>query len=155
MKVTGYRCLQTYHDWGRPVGDVNGFIASGRTEISIVLIETEIGILDSALWDLKAKALDEPLWRLLGARDRFVAGYASGLDIALDDERLAGLYREMATRGFTSGKLKGGLDADTDIRRLGIVADELRRNTPHPGLMLDANESWNLKQAVRHVRRVE
>ena len=44
MKVTGYRCLRSYHDWGRPVGDVNGFVASGRTEITIVLIETDVGI---------------------------------------------------------------------------------------------------------------
>ena len=45
-----------------------------------------IGTLDMALWDLKAKLAGEPLWRLLGARDRFVSGYASGLDIALDDD---------------------------------------------------------------------
>ena len=44
-----------------------------------------IAAFDVALWDLKAKLAGEPLWRLLGARDRFVSGYASGLDIALDD----------------------------------------------------------------------
>ena len=58
-----------------------------------------------ALWDIKAKLAGEPLWRLLGARDRFVPGYASGLDIALDDDALADFYASMAERGFTSGKL--------------------------------------------------
>ncbi len=57
--------------------------------------------------------------------------------------------------GFASGKLKGGLDLDADIRRLGIIADALRVNSPQPGLMLDANESWNLKQAVRYVTKIE
>ena len=45
-----------------------------------------IGALDTALWDIKAKAAGQPLWRLLGGRDRVVPAYASGLDIALSDE---------------------------------------------------------------------
>lgn len=207
MKITGYRCLRSFHDWGRPVGDVNGFIESGVTEVPIVILETDegvtgvatgshhdierlfpaiegqdpravsalydrmlarvfktghggatysgIGTLDTALWDIKAKLAGEPLWRLLGGGDRFVAGYASGLDIALDDDQLASFYRTMAERGFTAGKLKGGRVVADDIRRLHIIADELRGNADHPALMLDANESWNLKQAVRHVTAVE
>lgn len=207
MKITGYRALRTFHDWGRPVGDVNGFIGSGVTEVPIVLLETDegitgvgtgsvhdlerifpaiegedpravsalydrmlarvfktghagatfggIGTLDMAIWDLKAKAAGEPLWRLLGARDRFVTGYASGLDIALDDEQLAAWYTAMGERGFTSGKLKGGRDVAADIRRLGIISDALAVNTPLPAVMLDANESWNLKQAVRYVTAIE
>ena len=124
MKITGYRCLQTFHDWGRPVGDVNGYIDSGVTEVPIVVLETDegvegigtgshqdlerlfpaiegedpravsalydrmlsrvfkaghggatfggIGTLDMAIWDIKAKLAGQPLWRLLGARDRYV-----------------------------------------------------------------------------------
>ncbi|MGE3192284.1 MAG: mandelate racemase/muconate lactonizing enzyme family protein [Microbacteriaceae bacterium] len=207
MKITGYRCLQTFHDWGRPVGDVNGYIDPGVTEVPIVVLETDegvegigtgshqdlarlfpaiegedpravsslydrmlsrvfkaghggatfggIGTLDMAIWDIKAKLAGQPLWRLLGARDRFVTGYASGLDIALDDEQLAAWYAGMSERGFTSGKLKGGRDLDTDLRRLGILADALAGNASRPALMLDANESWNLKQAVRYVAAIE
>ncbi|GAA1963660.1 mandelate racemase/muconate lactonizing enzyme family protein [Agromyces allii] len=114
-----------------------------------------VATLDAALWDLKAKAAGEPLWRLLGGRDRFVPGYASGLDIALDDDELAAFYAEFAERGFVAGKLKGGLDLDADLRRLGILAEALRVNTGRPGLMLDANESWQLKQAVRYVSAIE
>jgi len=114
-----------------------------------------IGALDSALWDLKAKLAGEPLWRLLGGADRFVPGYASPLDIALSDDELADFYRGAVGRGFTSAKLKGGRDLETDLRRLRIVEDALRANTSSPGLMLDANESWNLKQAVRYVSAME
>jgi L-alanine-DL-glutamate epimerase-like enolase superfamily enzyme len=114
-----------------------------------------IGALDSALWDIKAKLSGEPLWRLLGGADRFVQGYASPLDIALSDEELAAFYEGAVDRGFTSGKLKGGRDLRTDLRRLRIVENALRANTASPGLMLDANESWNLKQAVRYVSRME
>lgn len=114
-----------------------------------------VATLDAAVWDLKAKAAGEPLWRLLGGRDRYVPGYASGLDIALDDEELVAFYAEFAERGFVAGKLKGGIDFDADLRRLGILADALRGNTNRPGLMLDANESWQVKQAVRYVSALE
>lgn len=114
-----------------------------------------VATFDAAMWDIKAKAAGEPLWRLLGGRDRFVPAYASGLDIALDDEELATFYTRFAERGFVAGKLKGGLDLDADLRRLGILSDALSPNTSRPGLMLDANESWQVKQAVRYVSALE
>ena len=113
-----------------------------------------IGAVDMALWDLKAKLAGEPLWRLLGARDRTVPAYASGLDIVLDDDELAAVYAEFAGRGLRAGKLKGGLDPVVDARRLAIVTDALAINGS-PALMLDANESWWPKQAVRHVAALE
>jgi len=115
-----------------------------------------IGTLDTALWDIKAQAAGEPLWRLLGGRDRTVPAYASGLDIALSDDELVTLYRTYAERGLVAAKLKGGLDLEQDRRRLALVRDTLAegRNV-RPGLMLDANESWTRKQAVRHVAELE
>lgn len=44
MKITGYRLLNTFHDWGRPIGDVNGIIASGVTDVPVVILETDVGI---------------------------------------------------------------------------------------------------------------
>lgn len=207
MKVTGYRSLTTQHDWGRPIGDANGVISGPRTDVHVLILETDagiegvgvgphsdidrvfdavegqdpravsglydrmlawvfktghagsafgaIGVVDTALWDLKAKAAGEPLWRTLGALDRFVPGYASGLDIALDDDALARLYEEFAGHGFSSGKLKGGRDLDHDLRRLEILRDVLGRNSTSPALMFDANESWNRSQAVRYVAGLE
>jgi L-alanine-DL-glutamate epimerase-like enolase superfamily enzyme len=114
-----------------------------------------IGAIDTALWDLKAKAAGEPLWRTLGALDRFVPGYASGLDIALDDEALVGLYEEFADRGFSAGKLKGGRNLDADLRRLDALRGVLGRNSARPALMFDANESWSRSQAVRYVTALE
>src|SRR5215218_9535730 len=42
---------------------------------------------DMALWDLKARRLGEPLWKLLGGFDPRVPAYAGGidLDLPLDD----------------------------------------------------------------------
>lgn len=200
--------LRTVHDWGRPVGDVNGVVGSGVTEVPVVLVTTDVGLtgvglgsdtglsdvfgaidgedpravtslydrmidwvfktghggrifgaigaLDMALWDLKAKAAETPLWRLLGGRDRVVPGYASGLDAGLSDEDLITLQESFAERGFRSTKLKGGLDPQTDRRRLRIAQEVLRDgSTTAPALMLDANEVWSRKQAIRHVTMLE
>jgi len=116
-----------------------------------------IGTLDTALWDIKAKASGEPLWRLLGGRDRIVPAYASGLDIDLSDDELVAVYGAYAERGLRAAKLKGGLDVERDRCRLALVRDVLGRAAPgvRPGLMLDANESWTRKQAVRHVSELE
>jgi L-alanine-DL-glutamate epimerase-like enolase superfamily enzyme len=116
-----------------------------------------IGALDSALWDIKAKAAGQPLWRLLGGLDRVVPAYASGLDIALSEEELAAVYRTYAERGLRVAKLKGGLDVSQDLARLTLVREVLADANPgtRPGLMLDANEAWTRKQAVRHVAELE
>jgi L-alanine-DL-glutamate epimerase-like enolase superfamily enzyme len=116
-----------------------------------------IGALDTALWDIKAQAAGEPLWRLLGGRDRRVPAYASGLDIDLTDEELVSLYQVYARHGLRAAKLKGGLDIDRDRHRLTLVRDVLTEagRGSRPGLMLDVNEAWTRKQAVRHVHELE
>nr|QEO73837.1 mandelate racemase/muconate lactonizing enzyme [uncultured bacterium] len=116
-----------------------------------------IGAFDTALWDIKAQAAGEPLWRLLGGRDRRVPAYASGLDIALTDDELVSTYEKYAEHGLRAAKIKGGLDVERDRRRLTLVRDVLAQAAPgsRPGLMLDANEWWTRKQAVRHVCELE
>ncbi|MDA0637787.1 mandelate racemase/muconate lactonizing enzyme family protein [Nonomuraea sp. MCN248] len=116
-----------------------------------------IGALDTALWDIKARAAGEPLWRLLGGRDRRVPAYASGLDIGLSDDELVSVYQTYAGHGLRAAKLKGGLDIERDRHRLTLVRDVLTEagHGARPGLMLDVNEAWNRKQAVRHVCELE
>jgi L-alanine-DL-glutamate epimerase-like enolase superfamily enzyme len=207
MRITGYRTLTTLHRWGRPIGDVNGYVASGVTAVPIVLVETDsgltgvglgtrdgietvfpailgedpcavtglydrmlasvfktghagaifgaIGALDMALWDLKAKASEQPLWRMLGARDRVVPAYASGLDGPLDDDELLRLQSAFTERGFSAVKLKGGLDLETDLRRIALVRDLYAASGVDPRIMLDANESWSRKEAISYVQRLE
>ncbi|GAB4101584.1 mandelate racemase/muconate lactonizing enzyme family protein [Micromonospora taraxaci] len=116
-----------------------------------------IGALDTALWDIKAQAAGEPLWRLLGGRDRRVNAYASGLDIGLTDDELVAAYEVYASHGLRAAKLKGGLDIERDRHRLGLVRDVLTEagHGRRAGLMLDVNEAWTRKQAVRHVGEIE
>jgi L-alanine-DL-glutamate epimerase-like enolase superfamily enzyme len=114
-----------------------------------------ISALDVALWDLKAKAHDEPLWRTLGGVEPRVRAYASGIDMSLSDEDLRTFYRRMASLGIGAGKLKVGLDPEADHRRLGIVRDELSQVAGQPLLMIDSNEYWSPKQAISAITELE
>ena len=111
--------------------------------------------IDIALWDLKAKINGEPLWRTLGAREGRCKAYASGIDLCLSDEGIAAFYGRMAAKGIDAGKLKVGLDMESDLRRLQIVKDKLSAVNPRPSLMIDANEYWSPKQAIRAVGEFE
>ena len=116
-----------------------------------------IGAIDTALWDIKAQAAGEPLWRLLGGRDRRVPAYASALDIALDDTEFVAVYQAYAELGLRAAKIKGGLDVEHDRYRLSLVRDVLTKSCrgARPSLMLDVNETWTRKQAVRYVSELE
>ena len=114
-----------------------------------------IGALDVALWDLKAKANDEPLWKTLGASSRAVKAYASGIDLCLSDEGIRAFYEGQAARGICIGKLKVGLDREGDLRRIGIMQEALATSGREPILLIDSNEYWSPKQAIQHVRYFE
>ncbi|MCC6178539.1 MAG: mandelate racemase/muconate lactonizing enzyme family protein [Chloroflexi bacterium] len=114
-----------------------------------------VSALDIALWDLKAKINGEPLWRTLGASVPKVKAYASGIDMNLTDEEITAFYLGLAAKGVHAGKLKVGLDEEADVRRLGLVKEALETTGKEPLLMIDSNEYWSPKQAIRRISRLE
>ena len=58
-----------------------------------------INAIDIALWEIKAKIADEPLWQTFGAREGRTKAYASGIDLCLDDDAIFTFYRRMAEKG--------------------------------------------------------
>ena len=114
-----------------------------------------IGAIDIALWDLKAKIADEPLWQTLGGREGRCKAYASGIDYNLSDDEIYKFYSRMADQGVDGGKLKVGMDLKADIRRLGIVNEALKKASARPHLAIDSNEYWSPKQAVQHITKME
>lgn len=122
------------------------------------VVGSAIAALDCALWDLRAKHHGLPLWRELGGSSNRVAAYASGLDMPLPDAALRTYYADMARQyGITAGKLKVGRDPDRDLERLAIVREAIIEGSPgaRPSLMIDANEFWTVKQAVRRISEIE
>jgi len=119
------------------------------------IITDAIAAIDVALWDLKAKSRGEPLWRTLGASTRKVKAYASGIEMPLSDEEVRAFYEGMARKGIAAGKLKVGLDREMDLRRVGIMRDALAKSGKRPELLVDSNEYWSPKQAIRNLRAFE
>ena len=67
-----------------------------------------IGAVDTALWDIKAKAANMPLYQLLGGRSRsrvLVYAHANGADIAATVEEVL-RYKEM---GFEAVRAQSGV----------------------------------------------
>jgi L-alanine-DL-glutamate epimerase-like enolase superfamily enzyme len=113
--------------------------------------------IDVALWDIKGKALNQPVWKLLGGfRDR-VPTYASGAltrDLTLDEVVSAG--PKLVDKGFKQMKTQMALPGKTNAR---IEADRMRRVResigPDIDLMCDINQRWSVQQAISFGKRVE
>ncbi len=102
---------------------------------------------DMALWDLKAKRADLPLWKLLGGNDPRVPCYAGGIDLDLPLDALLRQTDDNLGRGFRAIKMKVGRDQlAEDVERVAAMRGHLGDGFP---LMLDANMRWTVAEAVR------
>jgi len=105
--------------------------------------------LQQAVWDLFAKSVGMPLWRLLGGKRDHVRGYASGLDFHLSDEAFSALFEKARSQGFTAFKIKvGHPDLDRDIHRLDLLRQAVGAGAV---VMIDANEAWSPKQTIANL----
>ena len=114
-----------------------------------------LSAIDAALWDIKSKLNNEPLWKTLGATEPKVRAYASGIDMCLSDEEIYQCYANFAKRGVFIGKLKVGLDLEADVRRIGIMHQALATSGKRPRLLIDSNEYWSAKQAIQNISHFE
>lgn len=105
---------------------------------------------DIALWDIKAQAAGEPLWRLLGGARPRVPAYAGGVDLKFDAAELLSEMDDYLTQGFRAVKIKvGRAELQQDIERVAAVRERIGPDTV---LMVDANMRWRLDQALRAAR---
>ncbi|MEO8061597.1 MAG: enolase C-terminal domain-like protein [Pseudomonadota bacterium] len=105
--------------------------------------------LQHAIWDLFAKSVRLPLWKLLGAERREITAYASGLDFHLSDEEFGRLFAQAAGQGFRAFKIKvGHPELERDLHRLALLKRVIGADAL---VMVDANEAWTPKQAVRNL----
>ncbi len=106
-----------------------------------------ISAVDIALWDLKAKRAEQPLWRLLGGHDANVLAYAGGIDLFFPLDKLLAQTRDNLDKGFKAIKMKVGRDnLSEDLERIAAMRDFLGTDFP---LMVDANMRWRVDQAIR------
>lgn len=116
-----------------------------------------LSAIDTALWDIKGKALEQPLWKLLGGHRDRVPTYASGaLRRGLTDDQAAQAARTLVEKGFTQMKtqmaLPGNPTPADEIRRVRTVREAVG---PDITLMCDINQRWRPEQAIDIGSRVE
>jgi len=104
---------------------------------------------DVLLYDLLGLWSGLPLFRLLGGyRDRIPTSITLGLD---DVPATVEMARKRAQDGFRILKLKGGLDAEEDVRRVRAV----HRALPDLTLRLDADQGYSVRAALDVARALE
>lgn len=118
-----------------------------------------ISAIDCALWDLKGRYLNQPVYRLLGGPVRTDApAYASMLGYSLDLEKAYQRTQEKVAEGFTALKwfpLYGPTDGREGMRKNVALAETLREAAgPDVDIMLDAWMSWNKPYTLDFARNV-
>ena len=116
-----------------------------------------VSAIDCALWDLKGKAWDMPVYRLLGGPTRpSVPAYASMLGFSTEPEAAADVARSYQAQGFSAQKWffrHGPADGAAGIERNLALAEALRAALgPHYRLMFDAFMGWDLPYAQEMLR---
>lgn len=71
--------------------------------------------------------------------------------LGYDDEKLVRLCKESVAQGFRHVKLKVGRDIEDDIRRCRLARAAIG---PDVALMIDANQAWEVDQAIGWIRRL-
>jgi L-alanine-DL-glutamate epimerase-like enolase superfamily enzyme len=105
---------------------------------------------DIALWDLKARRANLPLWRLLGGNDPAVPCYAGGIDLELSADALIEQTEGNLAKGFRAIKMKVGRPRlAEDVAKLAAMRRHLGDGFP---LMVDANMKWSADEAIRAAR---
>jgi glucarate dehydratase len=121
------------------------------------------GGLELALWDIKGKALNLPIYSLLGGPVRTEIGFSEyfalllpgpdhpGASTPLEVARYCARMRETHGSTIFEGKV-GVLDLETELEMVKEVRAAIG---PDATLRLDANNSWPLNTARKALRRLE
>lgn len=147
-KIIGRDPLQTEVIWEELFHYLRGVGRKGLTFGALSAV-------DLALWDLKGKIVDLPLYRLLGGNRTQVPIYASGGWTSYSDEKLVAEMQDMVAQGYKHIKFKVGVDGAANPRRDAIRVRKVRDAVgPDIKLLLDANNCWDAATAVQFANTV-
>src|SRR3954467_4835884 len=121
------------------------------------LFTLALAAIDIALWDIRGKALGQPLWRLLGGPRNRVPAYAGGaLRRGLPLDTIVRSAATLKDKGWRQMKTQLALPGDTssekEVERMRRVREAIG---PEIDLMCDINQRWRPEQAIDIGKRVE
>jgi L-Ala-D/L-Glu epimerase len=105
---------------------------------------------DMAIYDLYAKKLNSPLYKILG-------GYRNEIttDITISVNEIDQMVQDSIKAidgGFNILKIKVGKEAEKDIERISEIRKAVGKNVI---VRVDANQGWTSKEAVKIIRTLE
>jgi L-alanine-DL-glutamate epimerase-like enolase superfamily enzyme len=103
--------------------------------------------IDMALWDLRAKAVGWPLYRLLGGCSKPLPAYAGGISLGFQPpDELAAEARGLVEMGFRAIKLRVGDTWRADVERVRAVREALGETID---ILVDANTNYSVDDVRR------
>lgn len=112
-----------------------------------------ISAVDIALWDIRCKKDEKPLWQVAGAENNTCNAYCGGIDLQFSLEKLLKNVQGYLDLGFNAVKIKiGRPQLQEDLERIKAVRELLGDDRP---FMVDANYSMSVEQAIKAARAFE
>lgn len=105
-----------------------------------------ISAVDIALWDIRGKNSNQPLWKIAGGAGTTCKAYCGGIDLAFPLPKLLDSIRGYLSQGFNGIKIKIGQPSlEADLARIAAVRQLVG---PDIAFMVDANYSMSVEEAI-------
>lgn len=110
------------------------------------LVSFAISAVDIALWDIRCKRLNQPLYQVAGGFSNKVNAYAGGIDLNFSEKKLLDNIQGYLDKGFEAVKIKiGKSDPEEDLARVAAVRNKIGSERK---FMVDANYSLTIEEAI-------
>lgn len=106
---------------------------------------------DEALAALRSKANTKNDRIAFLQKNGYPAYTTSAGWLRYSDEKIRNLCREAVADGWTHIKMKVGTDLEEDVRRAGIIREEIGKDLK---LMMDANQKWGVTEAIENMKEL-
>ena len=110
---------------------------------------TDVLTPDQALELLESRSAGKEEREARMCREGYPAYTTSTGWLGYSDEKVRRLCREAIAQGWTAFKMKVGESLEDNVRRAAIMREEIG---PTRRLMMDANQCWDVGEAIRQVR---
>ena len=112
-----------------------------------------ISAIDIALWDIRCKGMEKPLWQVSGGAGNTCKAYCGGIDLMFPLEKLLSNVQGYLDRGFNAIKIKIGREnLNEDLERIAAVRKLIGKDAI---FMVDANYSMSVEEGILAAKAFE
>ncbi|MCM3791132.1 dipeptide epimerase [Domibacillus indicus] len=131
---------------GKEVNDIRAL--SQAVQQSCVGNTSAKAAVEIALFDAYAKGMNIPLYQVFGGKTNVLQN-----DLTISINQTSMMVKDAVDavqNGFTALKVKAGLNADEDLKRIAAIREAVGEAIE---IRVDANQGWTKKEAVRIIHR--